>query len=85
MQASFDENDKVPDSQVALDIRLSFVLSVTAPGWSAFGGITLVAIAKLFVVLDTTPGGTPDNATMVALVVVLVRLGTHVPVQFVTM
>ncbi len=36
-------------------------------------------------VLDTVPGGTPDNATIVAVVVVLVELGTHVPVQFVNM
>ena len=47
--------------------------------------MTLVAIEKVLVVLDTTPGGRPDSATIVAVVVVLVALGTHVPVQFVTM
>ncbi len=44
-----------------------------------------MAIEKLLVVVDTTPGGTPDNATIVAVVVVLVGLGTQEPVQFVTM
>jgi len=80
MQASSDENDNVPDSHVALWILLSLVFSVTPPGCWALGGMTLVAMEKLLLAVDTVPGGTPDIAMIVAVVVVLVELGTHVPV-----
>ena len=84
MHASCDENDSVPDSQVALRMRLSFVFNVAPPGCWAPGGMTSVAIEKLLLAVDTVPGGTPDIAIIVAALVVLVELVMHVPVQFVT-
>lgn len=72
MQASFEENQRVLDSQVALRTRSSLVVSVVeVPGCAAFGGLLIGLIAKLLVVTVTveTPG-TPLTVNNVAVVAV---------------
>ncbi len=46
--------------------------------------MTLVDMEKLLVLTVTVPGGTPVKETTVSVLVVLVGLGTHEPVQSVT-
>jgi hypothetical protein len=58
---------------------------VLVPGCAAFGPITLVAIEKLLVLAVTAAGGRPVIEITVSVLVWLVALGTHVPVQSVTM
>jgi hypothetical protein len=84
--ASFHDAHRLFDSQTTLSTRLSLVLnSVVVPGCAASGPITLVAIEKLLELTVTVAGGTPVNEITVSVLVWLVRLGTHVPVQSVTM
>jgi hypothetical protein len=85
-QASFHEAHRLFDSQTTLSTRLSLVLnSVLVPGCAASGPITLVAIEKLLELTVTVAGGTPVNETTVSVLVWLVRLEIHDPVQSVTM
>jgi hypothetical protein len=84
-QASFHEVHRLFDSQTTLSTRLSLVLnSVLVPGCVASGPITLVAIEKLLELTVTVAGGTPVNETTVSVLVWLVRLEMHDPVQSVT-
>ena len=46
--------------------------------------MTLVAMEKLLELTVTVPGGTPVKETTVSVLVWLVGLGTHDPVQSVT-
>ena len=83
--ASFHAAQRLLDSQTTLSTRLSFVASVVVvPGWLAFGPITLVLMVKLLVLEVTVAGGNPVSDTTVSVFVVLVGLGTQVPVQSVT-
>ena len=85
MHASFQEAHRLFDSQTTLSTRLSFVArSVLVPGCWAFGPMTLVAIEKLLELTVTVPGGTPVREMTVSVLVWLVGLGTHDPVQSVT-
>ena len=83
--ASFQAAQRLFDSQTTLSTRLSFVFKVVdVPGCAALGPITLVAIAKLLELAVTVPGGTPVSEITVSVLVVLLGLGTHDPVQSVT-
>ena len=73
------------DSHTTLSTLLSFVARVVlVPGCAAFGPITLVAIVRLLELTVTVAGGTPVRETTVSVLVWLVGLGTHDPVQSVT-
>ena len=84
--ASFHEAQRLLDSQTTLSTRLSLVRSrVLVPGCAASGPITLVAIEKLLELTVTVAGGSPVKETTVSVLVWLVRLEIHDPVQSVTM
>ena len=86
MHASFHDAHRLFDSQATLSTLLSLVASVVlVPGCAAFGPMTLVAIEKLLELTVTVAGGTPVRETAVSVLVWLVGLGMHVPVQSVTM
>jgi hypothetical protein len=83
--ASFHEAHRLLDSQTTLSTRLSLVRSrVLVPGCAASGPITLVAIEKLLELTVTVPGGSPVKEITVSVLVWLVRLEIHDPVQSVT-
>ncbi len=72
IQASFAENQRVLDSQVALKIRSSFVAKVVLVlGCTALGGGLIGLIAKLLTVTVTvdTPG-TPETVKSLAVLLV---------------
>ncbi len=83
--ASFHDAHRLFDSQTTLSTLLSLVASVVlVPGCAAFGPITLVAIEKLLELTVIVAGGRPVIEITVSVLVRLVELGIHVPVQSVT-